>query len=609
MKSLVPKLWHMSLRAILVTVVILQVVLLAMTYMYAMVSEHYKTRQQNENRQYQAGTALLSVVENHIRTLETVSTYPMQRDALNQNTELFRAWAQSEDVLTDWNARRLFRETLYEEYPLFPDVEMIALYDTQGSGIYNTRHGAATSMYETACRLERDTAPWFQAAMEARGAAVLIPANEFLHSGILTRNNLLCVARAMMDVSTRDYHSIGVIVVGIAADDIDKYFASVRAFPESRYTVLLDGRAVAGNAELSESDMDCLTAEIPLKSGSGSVRYGGNMYSFYSDNGYTAVIQTDIAAWNGAAYHFDPLFYVLLVFLTLVNITIILFILRGIIFPTRLLVRLCREFQGEPLDIPNSTLMPKELDSLFVEFKKMSERLTKLIHEVLIRDLRQKDSELKLLRTQINPHFIYNTLQIVQSKAYIHKTYDIASMAELLAENLRYGLREPNREVELSAEVDSVRKYLELMGYHYGERMEYHLHFSKEILSFPVIKLLLQPIVENSLVHGLNQSVNRIAIDISGFRDGSDIVLCVTDNGCGIRGEVLESITKALNDNRDSGTVGIRNVHQRIRLSYGDAYGLDMQSVWGKGTRSVIRVPIREEKEVEASDKDTHGGR
>lgn len=161
MKRLSSRLWKMPLRTVLVIVVVLQAVILIMTYTYAVTSEQYKTRQQNESRQLQTASSLLGTVESYFKTLETVSTYPMQRDSLNRSTKLFQAWAESEDVLTDWETRRLFRETLHEEYPLFPDVEMIALYDTGRNGIYNTRHGIATSMYETVCQLERSTVPWF----------------------------------------------------------------------------------------------------------------------------------------------------------------------------------------------------------------------------------------------------------------------------------------------------------------------------------------------------------------------------------------------------------------------------------------------------------------
>lgn len=240
--------------------------------------------------------------------------------------------------------------------------------------------------------------------------------------------------------------------------------------------------------------------------------------------------------------------------------------------------------------------MPQELDSLFLEFQNMSERITTLIHQVLIRDIRQKDSELQLLRTQINPHFIYNTLQIIQSKAYIRKAVDVAVMSELLGENLRYGLREPNREVPLSAEVSSVSKYLELMSYHYGDKLDYHLHFAESILSLPTIKLLLQPIVENSLVHGLEQGITHITVDISGYRDGEDIVLCVTDNGCGIQSQALEGLNMSFGREESHDRIGLKNVHQRLKLYYGDGYGINLQSVWGQGTCTTIRIPVRAEE-------------
>lgn len=303
---------------------------------------------------------------------------------------------------------------------------------------------------------------------------------------------MLCVVRSMMDVSTSNYHSVGVIVVGIDISSIDSLLSSVQTLPTNKYAVLFENEPMLGNAELSGQDMEHLLAQAVSETEIIYESTGGRsyMYSVCTSGRCTVILQTDIEELKSMAYHLDPIFYIMLAGLAATSLATIFFILKGIILPIRIMIRLCQEFEGEPMDISHSHLMPQELDSLFLEFQNMSERITTLIHQVLIRDIRQKDSELQLLRTQINPHFIYNTLQIIQSKAYIRKAVDVAVMSELLGENLRYGLREPNREVPLSAEVSSVSKYLELMSYHYGDKLDYHLHFAESILSLPTIKLL-----------------------------------------------------------------------------------------------------------------------
>jgi two-component system sensor histidine kinase YesM len=583
---------RISLRVTFVVVVLLEIVLLVTTYSYAVLSERYKAQQQSESQQLQTCSRALGVIESYFNMLDTVSTFPVQRDALNRNTELFLAWANSTDVVSDLNVRRLFWEAVFEEYPLFPEVEMIAMYTLEGNGLYNTRHGV-TSTYETACKLERDTVSWFEEALNAKGAPIFIPVSGFQHTGIPSEENLFCVARSLMDVSTSDYHSIGVIVVGINTGAIESLFPPAPELPESQYWVLYGDRVIVGDRDkLPEKVLEKASQEEDVMENfymdQGSDSY---LYSLCSRNRCKVITRADLSLLNTSADRFGAPFYVLLVVLALLHIAVVFLILGGILIPTRIIIGVCQKFQGDRIHIPKNHLIPKEFNDLFLEFQKMSERISSLIHEVLLKDLQQKDSELKLLRTQINPHFIYNTLQIIQSKAYLQQAYDVAAMSELLAVNLRYGLRNPSQEVPLSQEVTSVTKYLDLMGYHFGTQVEYHLHFSNELLKCHTIKLILQPLVENSLVHGIDANHRTLAVDISGYCSNKVMVISVTDNGCGMSAEKLAELRLSLDRDDVGGSIGLKNVHQRLKLYYGDSYGIEIQSVLGKGTCVTLKLP------------------
>lgn len=197
--------------------------------------------------------------------------------------------------------------------------------------------------------------------------------------------------------------------------------------------------------------------------------------------------------------------------------------------------------------------------------------------------LKERESELMLLQAQINPHFLYNTLDSIYCKAEIENEKDIAAMVGALSDLFKISLSKGNREIPVSEEIDYIQKYMLIQNLRYENRFELILEVDEDIMDLHIIKLILEPFVENAVQHGLEGKIGNGFIEIKGERIGNDIYFSVTDNGIGME---------------DTGILytgyGVKNVVDRIHLFYGEEYGISVASTGGQGTRIDIRVPIME---------------
>ncbi len=243
-----------------------------------------------------------------------------------------------------------------------------------------------------------------------------------------------------------------------------------------------------------------------------------------------------------------------------------------------------------------------EISELYDYLVTMIWKIQKLISEVYREQLHaeqlkieQKEAEFKMLASQINPHFLYNTLEVIRMKARASKQYDIEELVKMLAKILRKNIQAGSQDVEIQTEVELITCYLKIQHYRFGERIQYEIEMPPELMHIRILPLILQPIVENSIVHGLEvkEGIGHILIAIS--REGSNLLILVEDDGVGMEKEQLETLRSNMNRRNENGThIGMQNVHQRIRLRYGENYGLELDSASGVGTRVKIRIPIEE---------------
>lgn len=206
--------------------------------------------------------------------------------------------------------------------------------------------------------------------------------------------------------------------------------------------------------------------------------------------------------------------------------------------------------------------------------------------------IRQKDAELKMLTSQINPHFLYNTLETIRMKARVNGQQEIEELAKMLGKILRSSIQAGEKEVALRTEIELVECYLKIQKYRFGDKIRYFIEVEEGLWEMQILSLLLQPLVENAVIHGLEEKEEGGQIIISAQSREDEVVLTVRDDGIGIGPEQLEAIQKGLKSRHfQSEHIGIINVCQRVRLKYGDAFGVDLSSAEGSWTEAQIHLP------------------
>ena len=207
---------------------------------------------------------------------------------------------------------------------------------------------------------------------------------------------------------------------------------------------------------------------------------------------------------------------------------------------------------------------------------------------------RNKDVEFKMLSAQINPHFLYNTLETIRMLAMINHEKDIEDISVMLTRLLRGSLEAGQELRTLAWEMDKVECYTRIQNYRFEDRILATVEYDKTAAeNYMVLPFVVQPFVENAYVHAMEdkESDGHITIRVEA---GRDLTIFVEDNGHGMSKEELADVTRYLNDfeNLDRSHIGICNVNQRIRLRFGDAYGVIFTSTLNVGTRVEIKMPI-----------------
>ena len=236
-----------------------------------------------------------------------------------------------------------------------------------------------------------------------------------------------------------------------------------------------------------------------------------------------------------------------------------------------------------------------EIGELIRGYNTLLEKIQTLITEVYESEITQKKYEMKALQNQINPHFLYNTLSMINWKAIENGNKDISEITLALSHFYRTSLNKGRNVLPIADEIKNVKSYIAVQLFMHDYEFDVEYDIDEEIMQYESLNLILQPIVENAIEHGIEvmEDDRRGHILIKGWIEENDIYLSVEDNGVGMDEEKAASIIT-----QHSKGYGIRNVNERIHLFYGETYGLEVSSVLGKGTIITVCIPIRNVGEI-----------
>jgi len=255
---------------------------------------------------------------------------------------------------------------------------------------------------------------------------------------------------------------------------------------------------------------------------------------------------------------------------------------------------------GKYVQIPHNPNRTTEIDIIANQYNCMIEKIEDSLQKYMEAVIRQKDAEIVALETQINPHFLYNTLDTINWVAIDKEEYQISEMINSLAVILRYGINKSNRIVTVADEMEWMKKYVFLQQEKVKHNFSCKMDIEEKVLGYRIYKLLLQPFIENAIVHGFEEINPLHELQIRITKEENRLCIVIEDNGKGMEEETVE---KLLHGEEMTGKnhIGIRNSLNRIRLYYGESAEVKIESRIGEGTRITIWLPVITE-EMEAAE-------
>ena len=481
-----------------------------------------------------------------------------------------------------------------------PDTVSVYVFDNYGRVKYNIKTG---SMRNNLNEVRDD---WAKIAMDADGNPVLVSTQEVTTG----KDNYYAfsVIRELKQVKF-DLAPIGFIVFDTNITAFERQFRDLDDVTKGK-TILVDEKGKV----IYASDRSLLTRNLsdeePIRratatSGSFPYRIDGESYiTTYAKSSLTnwkllVFIPTEEATRQASVTRNVTLLtsgaFVLLA------LAIAIAISYALTRPLSKIKTLMQEVQTGNLDVSFNQKYRDEVGMLGRHFNIMVTRIRNLLEEVKTTQTRKKEAEYAALQSQINPHFIYNTLETIRMKAELNDDEEVADMTFTLGKLLRYGVNHEEQLSTVGQELEHLSNYIALQNMRFSNKFNVIVDIPQRDYGIGCVKLMFQPIVENAIHHAFKNRLGIGTIRLGVRHEGADVVFVVADDGSGMSEPELKALRERLAGRlppaeRGRG-IGLRNVRERIKLQYGEAYGLQVDSREGEGTVVEIRLPLRNERE------------
>lgn len=417
------------------------------------------------------------------------------------------------------------------------------------------------------------------------------------------------IARKIYEISPSDAIYSALLTIDIETGYFNKILESIKSSPNSTVFILDENDSAIlktnnfNNHDVSflENCKDHKFSNDSYSSWIGEINGDEMLLSVKKINklSWKIVSISPIKELNKELRSFNRSIYLVIAICALLALLLALLLSNDISKPIRALVKSMSEVKEGNFNIDISYKRDDEFAFLIYRYKKMMTEMQELIDKLYVAELeknkvelRAKEYELKALQAQINPHFLYNTLDSVNWLALKYNAEDISTMVKNLSNFFRYSLSKGKSEITLETEMLQIESYLKIQSIRFKEKLSYSINFSPEVLKCKTVKLILQPIVENAIIHGLETRKTGGFIDITCRRVMDDIEIKISDNGKGADIEELNDILSGKIESDSS--FGIKNVNERIKQFFGDKYGLTFYSNEPSGVVAVIIIPYQQ---------------
>ncbi len=418
---------------------------------------------------------------------------------------------------------------------------------------------------------------------------------------------LLCL---ITPVNDRQYGNIGVIEANMKMQTM--FPSMYEDIPgESSCFVTDEGRIISGtNQDPSEEETALLLAEelreaaaqgdaadIRTRYDKPSKQVLSGMY--IPELGGTLISMDDISETLNGVYKLRTNFIIGMILILVVLAFVIDLLVNHVLKKFYEVLATIRKVRSGDLSVRTpEDGVNNEMGELSHQVNRMLDNIEELMRENINREVIVKDSQIKALQNQINAHFIYNVLESIKMMAEVKEDYDISDAITSLGKLLRYSMKWTSDTVLVSEEMEYIRDYMSLINLRFDYEINLSVNISDDIMRQRIPKMSLQPIIENAIVHGIEELADDTTIYVKGIHEGDDCTIEITDNGRGMNEEELDILMKKISGEIQTGGgsgngIGLKNVQDRLRMEFGEQYGISVATREGCYTKVCVRIPMR----------------
>ncbi|MDL4840895.1 cache domain-containing sensor histidine kinase [Aquibacillus rhizosphaerae] len=484
---------------------------------------------------------------------------------------------------------------------LSPEVAGIVVVNNNGDYVSNEFYAPSTR------DLTEET--WYQEAVDNKGIFKILgqPESRSLSSLVNYKNDeVVSVVRAVVNPYTQEVQ--GVILIDLKLRVIAETLVDVR-LGKTGYLMVVDN----DNQNIYQPD-DPLIEDIPKEwfeganAGTFSKRVKSQKLQFiFQQSSFANWTTVGVFPAEETILEMREIQFYLIVFVFIImlfGIPISYFLSNSISKPITQLMSFMRKAEGGELDVRYKEKRDDEIGLLGRSFNKMLIQINQLIRLTERHERQKREAEFRSLQANINPHFLYNTLDTIQWMARKRKADDVAEVVESLAKLFRIGLSKGRDKITLAEEIEHIESYLKIQNTRYREKLKYTIDADEGIRSLYVLKFILQPIVENAIYHGIKERRGIGHIILTAQEKEKQLSIVIQDDGVGMSETQLQEIRHILSEavgrtenqdrveTKDKKSYGMLNVQARIKLAFGEGYGIYMDSKKNVGTRVEILLPI-----------------
>jgi len=523
------------------------------------------------------------------------------------------------DLYSDLRLQGRIRSFLYKVLQDTPDIDSIHLFDNAGNQ-YTISRRIRQSQPEI---ILRET-PWYQDTLAAKGAYVLRLNGDGYFPGD-ENGNRVSLIRTVRDINTTD--PLGTLVVNISEDAFHQAFGTINRQNGSGF-YLLDGNgmSILRYTTLSETRKEALSSFLASgESNARELRIEGvsNLVSFQRESvhGWTLIslIPTDILSNENM-----PVFLTGFIVIGLNGLLLfagLLLVSRMITTPIGKMLDSMRQVEAGVLEPWNIRAGNREVLQLRDNYNRMIERIRLLLYRVVVEQKAKRKHELNVLQAQIKPHFLYNTLDSINALALMGEKESVVQIVDALGVYYRLSLGRGREVVTVEDETEMVRQYLSIQKIRYADLFEVVYNLDGRAGAQPMLKLVLQPLVENALYHGIRASGRKGTLWLTTCLEEQHVRITLSDDGCGMKQETIERVLAAeweddppeegrkaavLPSGSGSG-FGLRGTVERLRIFYGRNDVMTIVSDPGKGTRITLLIPTGDAWFVKGTERILNG--